>query len=58
MERILRWLGCLAADQRLVRVKSWWPSIEVGWPVMLVDRKGGARETVTPVWDFRRNSCE
>lgn len=53
-ERILKWLGCLDQDQKLVRVKSWWPSIEVGWPVMLIDRRGGGRETSTPIWNRHR----
>jgi hypothetical protein len=54
--RILRWLGCLDQDQKLVRVRSWWPSLDpwgVCWPCMLVDRRGGGRETCSPVWFYR-----
>lgn len=55
-----RWI--LDDSERLVSVKSWWPSIgrnafsgrvEIAWPVMLVDRKG-ERYTCLPIWDRAR----
>ena len=53
--RFLLWLAGI--DSRLVRVKSL--GFRLGpygleGPVMLVDAKGGGRETIAPVWDAAR----
>jgi len=42
---------------RIVRVKSWLPTMGpygVEWPVLLVDRDGGQRDTIAPVWNWAR----
>ena len=52
-EALLRRLGVLHDGEKLVKVKSWVPSLDeegMGWPVMLVDR-AGTRTTVVPIWD-------
>ena len=61
MRRFLKWL-CLAEGDRIVRIKSLRPSLyrnpwgrwELSWPCLLVDRLGGSRATVWPVWDRAR----
>jgi len=53
IEWLLRKIGALHSDQRLVRVKSWLPSTDsysICWPTMLVRCRGGGRETVQPIW--------
>jgi hypothetical protein len=59
MKRFLQWL-CLEDGDRIVRIKSLRPVIcrnhwsgrrELLWPTLLVDRRGGRRETSQPVWD-------
>ena len=60
-EWLLRKLGALGPETKLVKVKSWRPScywvdlgwyrgLEIGWPTMLVQRRGGGRETSTTIW--------
>lgn len=53
----LRRCGYYREGEKLVRVKSWKPSVShhgVEWPTLLVDRRGGRRETSTPVWAWKR----
>ncbi len=50
-----RWL--FSDGDRLVKIKSWWPSYvdgELGWPVMLIDVRGSGRMTATPIWNRYR----
>lgn len=44
----------LHPGQRLIRVKSYRPYLGrygLEWPTMLIETRGGGRETVTPVWN-------
>ena len=53
MKRFLGWL-LLDPNEKIVRIKSWWPSREkhgIEWPVMLIDNRWGRRMTVAPIWD-------
>jgi hypothetical protein len=55
-ERLLRWLGCIDEREKLVRVKSWWPSWDrhgIGWPTLLLD-KSYCRVTATRIWQLRK----
>ena len=63
LEWILRRAGFLETTDRIVLVRSLWPSLEfvdasggrqrcVAWPVILVDTRGG-RMGVTPLWGAR-----
>lgn len=53
----MRWIAermLWSRRDKLVRVKSWWPSIGpygIEWPTLLVDRLGRTRVTETPVWN-------
>lgn len=59
--RFLQWL-VLSEGERIVRIKSLWPSVmrnpwgrwELAWPCLLIDRKYGQRATVSPIWDRAR----
>jgi hypothetical protein len=51
----------LEDDDRLIEVKSWWPSVDrsygkfaICWPVMLIDARGYCRQTVSPIWNGAR----
>ncbi len=53
--RLRRWF--LEDDERLVRIKGLMPMVDrygVAWPTMLIDRRGGGRQTVTPIWNWAR----
>lgn len=57
--RFWRWLLHSPEIKRVVRIKSLLPRWDsymggVAWPVLLVDRVGGGRETITPIWDMAR----
>lgn len=63
MTRIVQWLwGPHTSNERVILVKSWWPSWDSGgtkrwqdhgiaWPVMLIENSW-TRMTVTPIWNF------
>lgn len=63
MKRFLTWL-VLDEGERIVRVKSWMPvlcrdhrgQLELTWPCLLVDTRGGIRMSMSPVWDRVRFS--
>ena len=63
MKRFLAWF-VLEDGERIVRIKSLWPTVyrnpwgkwDVCWPCLLIDRKWGQHETVSPVWDRTRLS--
>ena len=56
--RPLKWLLAMPPHHRIVRVKSWKPTLDfgpwgfngIGWPTLLVDRPSH-RTTDTPIWD-------
>lgn len=55
MHRFLAYM-LLAPNERVVRVKSWWPTwgqYGLEWPCLLVDSLG-VRRTCWPVWDWAR----
>lgn len=52
-ESVLRAVGAIDRDDKLVRVKSWWPYWDgryLCWPTLLVDVKGYKRMTVSRCW--------
>lgn len=54
MRRLIAWL-LLRPQDKLIRVKSWWPSWDkygLEWPTMLIDANGYQRRTVTPIWNW------
>jgi len=56
-ERIVRGLRLIEPKDKLIRVKSWWPSPDkygVAWPLMLVQKHGGPRWTCAPIWNMDR----
>jgi len=56
-ERLIRRLKLIEPNEKLIRVKSWWPSYDPhgpAWPLMLVDRRDGRRWTIVPIWDWER----
>jgi hypothetical protein len=56
-EWLLRKMGSLYEGDRLVKVKSWWPSmywhggkLEVCGPCVLIDKRGHGRMTCSVIW--------
>ena len=52
--KFLRWTGHMDERDKLVRVRSWWPTLDkygIGWPTLLVDRVGIGRVS-TPIWQL------
>lgn len=59
-ERLLRSLRLIEGRERLVMVRSWWPTLSldprwrgIEWPCMLIDR-GGSRSSTVPLWNWNR----